>query len=321
MARTLRRAIAFLVALVAALVASVWAPDRSVAELTPRWAPPPSTFLPVLDLRVHLRDEGPRTDTLPVLLLHGTSSSLHTWEGWTRDLARDRRVIRVDLPAFGLTGPFTDGDYTTAHYLRFLVALLDSLHVPRAIVAGNSFGGQLAWQLAVTAPTRVAALVLVDAAGFPIQSLSVPIGFRIARNPALSGLMTHILPRSIVASSVRNTYGDPALVTDSVIDRYFELTRREGNRAALPLRFRAPDDTTLRVRLSAIAVPTLILWGLRDRLIPPDNAERFHREIKQSAVVTYDNLGHIPMEEDPAHTVAAVRAFLAAHFPLARTAP
>ena len=321
MARTLRRATALLVALVAALVASVWAPDRSVAELTARWAPPPSTFIPVLDLRVHLRDEGPRTDTLPILLLHGTSSSLHTWEGWTRDLARDRRVIRVDLPAFGLTGPFADSDYTTAHYLRFLAALLDSLHVPRAIVAGNSFGGQLAWQLAVTAPARVAALVLVDAAGFPIQSLSVPIGFRIARNPALSGLMTHILPRSIVASSVRNTYGDPALVTDSVIDRYFELTRREGNRAALPLRFRAPDDTTLRTRLSAIAVPTLILWGLRDRLIPPDNAERFHREIRESAVVTYDNLGHIPMEEDPAHTVATVRAFLAAHFPLARTAP
>jgi pimeloyl-ACP methyl ester carboxylesterase len=321
MLRLLRNALLILVVLLAALVASVWAPDRSVAALSARWAPPPSTFIPVLDLRVHLRDEGPRDDSLPILLLHGTSSSLHTWDGWTRDLVRDHRVVRVDLPAFGLTGPFPDGDYTTAHYQRFLVALLDSLHVPRAIVAGNSFGGQLAWQLALVAPTRVAAIALVDAAGYPIQSLSVPIGFRLARNPAMSGLMTHILPRSVVSSSVRNTYGDPALVTDSTIDRYYELTLREGNRAALPLRFRSVEDTTLRARMSGITVPTLIIWGLRDRLIPPDHAERFHRDIKQSAVVTYDNLGHIPMEEDPARTVAAFRAFVVQHFPPAKTAP
>lgn len=300
---------ALLTAVVAAVAAS-WAPDRPVAALAPRWAPPPSTFVTVDGIRVHLRDEGPRTDPVPIVLLHGTSASLHTWDGWTAALAPARRVIRLDLPGFGLSDGFADGDYAIARYVGFLQRWLDRLGVPRAIVAGNSLGGQIAWALAVADPSRVAGLVLVDAAGFPLASTSVPIGFRLARLPVANRLFTHLLPRAVIRSSLRNVYGDPSRVTEALVTRYYELTLREGNRAAvvrrLTTRSGAPDPEGLR----ALRTPTLILWGGRDRLIPPDHAEHFAARLAGSRVVRFDALGHVPQEEDPAATAAAVLPFV-----------
>ena len=200
----------------AAFVTLSWAPDRPLDELTARWAPPPSQFVDLDGMSVHLRDQGRRDDPEPILLLHGTSASLHTWEGWVKELARQRRVISLDLPGFGLTGPFPDGDYRVEHYTQFLLALLDHLRVDRVVLVGNSFGGQLAWRFALAHPERSARLVLVDAAGYPRNAESVPIGFRLAGIPALAPLMGRLLPRSMIESSVRNVYGDPDKVDDEI---------------------------------------------------------------------------------------------------------
>jgi len=301
-----------IVVLIGGYVGVNWAPDLPVASLTERWAPAPSRFLDLPVARVHLRDEGRRDDPTPLLLLHGTSASLHTWDGWAADLARDHRVIRVDMPGFGLTGPAADGDYTMQAYVRFVVAVLDALEVPQAIVAGNSLGGAVAWETAVAHPGRVAKLVLVDAGGYPPASTSVPIGFRIARIPALAPVMQRVLPRSMIESSVRNVYGDPSKVTPELVDRYYELTRRAGNRAALGERFRQSPRVDRTEAIRSITQPTLVLWGSEDRLILPENAERFGRDVAHSEVVVFEGLGHVPQEEAPAPTVAAVRRFLEA---------
>jgi pimeloyl-ACP methyl ester carboxylesterase len=287
-----------------------WAPDRPFDELADRWAGPPSTFIELAGLSVHLRDQGRRDDPAPLLLLHGTSASLHTWDGWVEGLAPARRVVRVDLPGFGLTGPAPDGDYRIERYVGFVTALLDGLGIERCVLAGNSFGGWIAWETALAAPDRVAALILVDSAGYPLESESVPIAFRIARTPLLNRLMEVTLPRSVVESSLRNTYGDPSRVTPELVDRYYELTLRDGNRAALALRFASDRHSDRVERLPELQVPTLVLWGGRDRLIPPDAGERFHRDIPGSRLVVFPGLGHVPHEEDPAATVAAVRRFL-----------
>jgi pimeloyl-ACP methyl ester carboxylesterase len=301
-------------ATVAALVGVVtllnWAPDRPVGELTARWAQPPSTFLEVVGLQVHLRDEGRRDDPTPIVLLHGTSASLHTWDGWVAALAPARRVVRVDLPGFGLTGPAPDDDYRIERYVEFVTALLDALGIERCVLAGNSFGGWIAWETALATPGRVAALILVDSAGHPRESESVPIGFRIARIPLLNRLMEVTLPRGVVESSLRNTYGDPSRVTPELVERYYELTLREGNRAALASRFADARSSPRIAQLPQIAAPTLILWGGRDRLIPPAYGEQFHRDIPGSRLVVFPGLGHVPHEEDPEATVAAVRRFL-----------
>ena len=300
-----------LVALTGVGVALSWAPDRPVETLTARWAPPPSQFVPLQGMQVHLRDEGPRTDPQPIVLLHGTSASLHTWDGWADALKGERRVIRMDLPGFGLTGPMPDGDYRLTRYVSFVIALLDQLGVQQAVLAGNSFGGNLAWKVAVDHPQRVSKLVLVDAAGYPFDPASMPIGFKIAQIPALRPMMEHTLPRSMIESSVRNVYGDPAKVTPELVDRYLELTLRAGNRGALVERFRQSPSGEFTAQIPQVRQPTLILWGGQDRLIPPDNATQFQRDIVGSRLVMFDALGHVPHEEDPAQTVAAVQAFLA----------
>ncbi len=294
---------------IAGLIAA-WAPDRPAEDLAGRWATPPSQFVLVDGIKVHLRDEGPRDDQNPIVLLHGTSSSLHTWDGWARVLQAKHRVIRVDLPGFGLTGPTPDGNYQMPVYSHFVASLMDTLHVQRAVLAGNSLGGYVAWKTAVDYPDRVSTLILVDAAGYATTAASVPIGFKLAQVPMLSGLMENILPRRVIESSLRNVYGDPSKITIELIDRYYELTLRAGNRKSLAARFAQNKAGEFEAQIARVQQPTLVIWGGLDRLIPPENAEKFHHDIANSRVVIFDKLGHVGHEEDPASTAAAAQAFL-----------
>ncbi|MBA3980690.1 MAG: alpha/beta hydrolase [Alcanivorax sp.] len=297
----------------AVLVGLNWAPDRPAAELAERWAPAPSDFVTLAGMPVHYRDQGPRDAATTVVLLHGTSASLHTWEGWVAALEDEYRVVSLDLPGFGLTGPFMKhDDYSIDAYTAFMGQVMDALEIDQAVIGGNSFGGEVAWETALAMPERVSGLILVDAAGYPMQAQSMPLGFRIAQIPALSGLMNRVLPRSVIESSVRNVYGNPDLVTDELVDRYYELTLREGNRAALSKRFaRIAWRDESGERLATLQQPTLVIWGGQDRLIPPDNGERFAQDIPDAELVMFDELGHVPQEEDPQATVAVARVFLA----------
>jgi pimeloyl-ACP methyl ester carboxylesterase len=298
-----------LLLLVGAFIAWAWAPDVPVDTLKARWAPPPSQFVEIEGLQVHLRDEGPRDDALPIVLVHGTSASLHTWEGWATELRKERRVIRFDLPGFGLTGPNAANDYSIAVYVRFVTALMDRLGVQRFVIAGNSLGGEVAWAVAHAHPQRVARLVLVNAAGYRIESIAIPLGFRIAGTPALQPLMRQLLPPGMVEKSVRSVYGDPARVTPELVALYTDLARREGNRAALRQRL-AQRDTGREADIKALKLPTLILWGGQDRLIPPVYGQRFAQDIAGAKLVQFEALGHVPQEEDPAATLVPVREFL-----------
>jgi pimeloyl-ACP methyl ester carboxylesterase len=306
--RALALALVAVVAVGGAFAVSV--PDRPLDQLRARWAPAPSAFLTVDGMDVHLRDEGPRDDGEPIVLLHGTAASLHTWDGWTRALARRRRVIRLDFPGFGLTGPFPDGDYTMAHYVRFLGHFLDALRVGRCVLVGNSFGGNVAWHVALAEPGRVAKLILVDSGGYAHASTKTPIGFRIARLPVLNKVVEYVTPRSAIESSVRDAYGDPGRVTPALVDRYYELTLRPGNRRALVERFRQVPQGVDADRIRTVSVPTLVLWGRADRMAPVEWAERFHEDIAGSRLVILDGLGHVPQEEDPERSVEPVEAFL-----------
>jgi len=293
-----------------AFVGFTWAPDRPVSALTERWAPPPSFFVDIDGMQVHVRDEGPRDDPHPIVMLHGTSSSLHTWQGWADALKGQRRIIRFDLPGFGLTGPFADNDYHMQHYVHFVLDMLDRLHAGSVVLVGNSFGGEVAWETAALAPERVQRLILVDAAGYPLNSTSVPIGFRIAKTPGLNKIMEYTLPRRMVESSVRNVYGDPSRVTPQLVDRYYELTLRAGNRRALAERFKQSASGADAGKVAKLSLPTLILWGKSDHLIPSSNADHFARDIPGSREVVFSGLGHVPHEEDPQQTVATVKNFL-----------
>jgi pimeloyl-ACP methyl ester carboxylesterase len=305
-------ALVVIVVVLGGAIAAYWVPDRPLATLTARWAPPPSNFVPLLGMQVHLRDQGPRDDPSPIVLIHGTSASLHTWEGWVKALGDKHRIVTFDLPAFGLTGPAPDGDYSMAAYVRFVGAVLDQLGIRHCVLGGNSLGGNVAWEAALAMPDRVDKLILVDSGGYPFTSTSVPIGFRLARIPVLNRLLEVVTPRRLVEASVRDVYGDPSKVTPELVDRYLEMTLRAGNRRALGQRFAQTEFGADAGEIATLKLPTLILWGGRDRLIPPGDAERFHHDIAGSKLVVFPELGHVPHEEDPAATAAAVSDFLPA---------
>ena len=300
-----------IVAFVAVILLLFGYRDRTVSDLKDKYAAYPSAFIEKDGMQVHFRDEGMKSDSLhPIVLIHGTGSSLHTFDAWTEELKFDHRVVRMDLPAFGLTGPFPDANYTIDHYVDFVHQFLVAKGIKRCILGGNSLGGNIAWQFAIKYPQMVEKLVLIDAAGYPMVSKSAPIAFRIARVPVLNNLLTVITPKCMARASVENVYADKSKVSDELVDRYFELTLRQGNRRALVDRMQMPVDSTAYPRIKSIQQPTLVLWGEQDLLIPVSVAQRFHDELPNDTLVIMKNVGHVPMEESPKESLKILQDFL-----------
>lgn len=284
--------------------------DIPLEKLKAKYGNKPSSFIEVDGMNVHYRDEGNQTDSIPIVLIHGTASSLHTFDAWTDSLKKTYRVIRMDLPAYGLTGAFPDRNYSMAHYTSFVKDFLAALNIKKCVLAGNSLGGQIAWNFTLEQTEMVTKLILIDAAGFPIHSKSVPLAFRIGRTPVLNKLLTYITPRFIVKGSIENVYYDKSKVTDSLVDRYYELTLREGNRQAFVDRFKKSENSNDTLALNNIQQPTLILWGANDLLIPVENAYKFQEYLPNDKLVILDSAGHVPMEEKPIESLEPVLKFL-----------
>jgi len=284
--------------------------DIPFNELKSKYAPAPSSFISIGGMDVHFRDEGNKADSIPVVLIHGTGSSLHTFDVWANNLKGDYRVIRMDLPAYGLTGPFPDRNYSIDSYVSFIKDFLTSLGIKKCSLAGNSLGGNIAWNFTLQYPEMVDKLILIDAAGYPASSKSIPIAFKIARIPFLNNLFTYISPYFIVKASVENVYADKTKVTDSIVDRYFELSLRKGNRQAFVDRFAFQNDTNAHLKIKNIKQPTLVLWGEEDLLIPIEKAYLFHENLANDTLVIIKNSGHIPMEESPIESLKPLKSFL-----------
>ena len=284
--------------------------DIPLDDLKIKYANSNSSFVAVNKMDVHFRDEGVQTDTIPIVLIHGTGASLHTFNAWSDRLKKSHRVIRMDLPAYGLTGPFPDKNYTMANYTAFLKDFLIALNIKQCVLAGNSLGGAIAWNFTLEQPSTVTKLILIDASGYPIASKSVPIAFSLARIPVINKLLTFITPRFLVRSSVENVYFDSSKVTDLVVERYFNLTLRAGNRKAFVDRLKIPKDTSTYRFIKSIQQPTLILWGAEDLLIPVENAYKFQEDLPNNTLVILENTGHTPMEESPLESLAPVISFL-----------
>ncbi len=280
--------------------------DIPLSELKAQYAPSPSRFMMIDGATVHYRDEG---SGYPIVLVHGMSSSLHTWQGWADILSKNNRVIRMDLPGFGLTGPNKDNVYTIPYYESFMARFLDSLGVKQCYMVGNSLGGLITWNYALHHPQQIEKIVLLDAAGYPMKKPPFVLG--LAQNKLVAATMRYITPRFVVAQSMKQVYGDPDKVTDSITDRYFKMTLRAGNRAAFIAFAKGAELHTFdTLTIRQIKTPTLIEWGESDRWIPIEAAYKFKRDIKGAQLITYPGVGHIPMEEIPAKSCAdALRFF------------
>jgi len=288
--------------------------DIPLNELKLNYTNSDSSFININGTNVHYRDEGNSNDSIPIVLIHGTGSSLHAYDIWSDNLKKNNRIIRMDLPAFGLTGPFLSRDYSISNYTTFLKEFLDSINIRQCILVGNSLGGEIAWRFALEEPLMAKKLILIDPSGYPVISKSVPIGFKLAKIPILNKFLTYITPRFLVRLSVENVYFDKSKVSDSLVNRYFELTLRKGNRNAIIDRLMVSTTLTLGTKthtsIKNIKKPTLIIWGSDDQLIPVENAYKFNNDITNSKLVVMQQTGHVPMEEKPLESLKFTIDFL-----------
>lgn len=270
---------------------------KSIApsELEAKYTNPDSRFIDIKGTRVHYRDEGQGE---PLILLHGIFASLHTWDGWAERLKSRYRVIRLDLPPFGLTGPASFA-YKKEDYLEFINDFTDALGIKKYNLAGNSLGGYFAWNIALAYPEKVEKLILIDAAAYPQDP---PFPIKIFAMPVIGKIPTWITPRFMVAHNVESTYGDSEKVTEKTVDRYHELALRDGNREAIRSLFQYVDEMKdlMPLEISEIRQPTLIMWGEKDVWIPTEEMIRnWKRDLPEAKVIIYEGAGHIPMEEIP----------------------
>ncbi|MDO9370464.1 MAG: alpha/beta hydrolase [Sphingopyxis sp.] len=263
--------------------------------------------------RVHYRDQGQRGGPA-IILLHGSNSSLQTWEPLVKRLGGTYRIVTLDLPGHGLTGGTPDKDYSAAGMAAAVDVVAAKLGLDHFILGGNSMGGWASWRYALAEPGRVDALLLLDAGGMPLRKgeKAPPsnIGFRVLEYPFGRWLATQITPRSLVEESLRGSVAKQAIVDDAMIDRYWELLRFPGNREATVLRARMNREPAMAARVGEIKVPTLILFGDKDRLINPSAARTFHERIAGSEIILLPGIGHLPMEEAPDATAKAIADFL-----------
>ena len=288
--------------------------DIPLNELKLNYTNSDSSFININGINVHYRDEGNSNDSIPIVLIHGTGSSLHAYDIWSDNLKKNNRIIRMDLPAFGLTGPFLSRDYSIYNYTTFLKEFLDSINIRQCILVGNSLGGEIAWRFAVQEPVIARKLILIDAGGYPVISNSIPIAFKLVKIPILNKILTYITPRFIIRSSIENVYFDKSRVSDSLVSRYFDLTLRKGNREAIIKRLEVSTSLTNSIKtynsVRKIKQPTLIIWGSNDQLIPVKNAYKFKNDITNSKLIVLQRTGHVPMEEKPLESLKHVIDFL-----------
>lgn len=289
-----------LLALVA-IGAMLWTPSKPMAELKPLYAQPPSQFLMIVASNLHLRDTGPR-DAPVIIMLHGLASSLHTWDRWAERLSEEYRVIRYDAPGYGLTGPDPNINYGPQRTTGVLSGLMDVLGIRKATLIGNAIGGETAWQFAARFPERVERLVLIAPCDIGYtRKPQVRLGIRI---------LPLVLPRWVVRRKLRLAYGDPSRVSAETVRRYRDLMLLQGNRRALKHRFILTILQYGMPDLANVMAPTLLLWGEKDRLIPPSFADRFTGTLPRASLVVLPGLGHMPQEEDPDASLPPVEAFL-----------
>jgi len=284
----------------------LWAPDLTMAELTQRYGSPAQQVVEVDGLSIHYKDTGPR-DAPALLLLHGFGSSLQTWDAWSTQLEAHYRVIRLDLPGFGLTGPSPLNDYSEEKDVATLSHFADKLGLTHFSVIGHSMGGKMAWGLAAAMPDRVKALVLMAPDGFPKAK---DIGTKPYAMPSIMGLIQFCLPKYLVRKSIEPAFFDAKALDDSLVNRYYDMLRAPGVRAAILERANQTIYTDPVPRLKKITAPTLLIWGEQDQMIPSVNAQSYAHVLAVSQIQLLPQLGHLLQEEQPEVGVKYVIAFL-----------
>lgn len=263
------------------------------------------TRVTIDDVEIRYRDEGPK-NAPTIVMVHGFTSSLETWDTLANDLKSDYRIIRLDLPGHGLSGIDPSGDYSNARTVRLFSLLLKQLNLDDVTVIGNSLGGLVAWRGALDNPVTIGNLVLISPGGFSINGVTdTPVEV-----PMMVKLYLTKAPSAGVKQASKALYGDPIKLTDARLKVIEDMMKRSGNGDAFVARAGQFTLPAPEADLQNLTVPTLIIWGDKDIMVPPNHGPKFVAVMPNAILKTYEGVGHVPQEETPEQLAADIRDFL-----------
>jgi pimeloyl-ACP methyl ester carboxylesterase len=289
-----------------ALAVALWAyRDIPAATLEARYAGPTSRFMEVDGVRIHYRDEGAGP---VVVLIHANFSNLIDWDPWV-DALKDRyRVVRFDMTSHGLTGPDPTGDYTQKRTLALTEQFIDKLGLQRFTIGGTSMGGTMAIHYSAAHPDRVERLILLSPGSLEGKE-------RKARGtvPKAGYVLKYIMPRALPEFMLRSGFGDPSRLPPELVDRWYDMWMREGQREAQLDRLSQYVAGDIEGIIRSLRVPVLLLWGEANSTAVFSQAAEFRellRDVPSLTFVSYPGVGHMAVEEAGAQIARDVRAWL-----------
>ncbi len=299
----MKKLVRILLILLLVLVATFFifrTPDTDRAEMTAKYGSNASEFLDDGNGgQIHYRDQGNKEGPA-IVLIHGSNGHVQTWDRMVELMQDDFRLISLDLYGHGLTGPNLSANYDANSMIGAVTKVLDKAGVAKAVWVGNSMGGWLSWRAALAEPDRVSGLVLVDASGAQTSEKVKPyLGARLAQSSIGQLLLPEITPRFLVKSSLEENYANPELITEQLVDRYWEMLRFPGNRQAAVDRAGVDREPEKWKEVGNIEIPTLLLWGDQDSVVPVSHGKAFDLALPNSRLIIYPDAGHLPMEEIP----------------------
>jgi pimeloyl-ACP methyl ester carboxylesterase len=290
-----------------AFLAAAWVyRDIPAGVLEARYATPASRFLNVDGVRIHYRDEGTGP---PLVLIHANFGSLLSWDDWIPELADRHRVLRFDMTGHGLTGPDPTGDYRLERSVELTERFVDALGLGRFVIGGTSIGGTVAMHYAARHPERVERLILLSPGALEGRRVQQTGG----RLPRAADVLRYVTPRALAEFMLKSRFGDPSRVTDELVDRWYDMWLREGQRPAILARLRTYSSADLERVTRSVRMPTLILWGEKNPQAPVEQAEELRRMLVYAPdvrVMTYPGVGHMAADEAGARIARDVRAWL-----------
>ncbi len=267
---------------------------------------PHSRFIQWKGNNIHYTDEGSGPT---ILMIHGLGGSFYNFQGLADQLKNEYRVIRVDIPGMGLSDFNSCSSQTDffAEYTDFFKSFIEQVHIDSMYLMGNSLGGMMSWMITTRFPDKVRGMVLINSAGYEMEQILANAAGPL-RWKWFGQILERGMPRLLTDYCLWHPFADKNKVNPAEYGLTYNLLNREGNirtLTSLATCGQRPDTTLIQ----SIKVPTLIIWGQEDVIIPVAHAEKFHRDIPGSKVKIYSPCGHMAMMEFPEEVAGEFKKF------------
>jgi pimeloyl-ACP methyl ester carboxylesterase len=294
-------------------------PVRTITheQIEAAYATPDSRFAVIDGVKIHYKDQGHGP---AVLLIHGSMGDTIDWDGWVDVLSPRYRVIRIDLPGFGLSGEIANGNYSIDRDLSLIDGLMDTLGAETFAIVGVSYGGPVAFRYAATRTDRVSALIIMNSAGVEMGKQAVDK--KTGKGQFYASISSDApLTRAFMEAALARSFADPARIPAGMVQRKLDMMNvidRGAEGETMVKQYVRGDPERV---LAHVRAPTLVLWGGAERSLSLSTADRFVSALTHAKAVVKivvpggDHFMHVELARE---TATLARDFLNANVPVAQ---